>query len=89
VGWARAQGGSPERDIAALFAWEFRPDSPARKGLLDGYTESAELPPHFWERLDLYEILSALGTLPRAHDAGDTRLLRLSVERLSHLPGAP
>jgi aminoglycoside phosphotransferase (APT) family kinase protein len=88
VGWAHAQGGSPERDIAGLFAWDLRPESAAQKGLLDGYTESAELSPHFWERLDLYELFISLEALLTAHRTRDTRVLRLAVERLSRYPDA-
>lgn len=82
VGWARAQGGSPERDIAGLFAWDLT-QSAAQKGLLDGYTESAELPPHFWERLDLYEAFRSLEALLVAHRRHDRRLQRLAAERLA------
>lgn len=84
VGWTNARGGSPERDVAGLFAWDLRPQSAAQKGLLDGYTESAELPPHFWERLDLYEVFVSLKALLVAHRTGDMRVVRLATQRLSH-----
>ena len=88
VGWARAQGGSPEHDIARLFVWDLSPESAAQKGLLDGYTESAELPPHFWERFDLYGILSSIEALLVADRTGDSHLFRLAAERLSIHPDA-
>ena len=83
VGWALSQGGSPEQDIAGLFAWDFHPQSAARKGVLDGYTESAALPPHFWQRLELYEVFVSLHALLTAHRKRDTRLQRLAAERVS------
>jgi len=89
VGWTRAQGGTPELDIAKLFAWDFRQASSAQKGLLDGYTESAELSPHFWERLGLYEAFVSLEVLLVAHRIDDSRLLRQAAEQVGRHLGAP
>lgn len=89
VGWARAQGGSPELDMAKLFAWDFRQASAAQKGLLDGYTESAELPPRFWERLALYEAFVSLEALLVAHRTHNSHLLRQAAEQVGRYLDAP
>jgi aminoglycoside phosphotransferase (APT) family kinase protein len=89
VGWTRAQGGSPELDIAKLFAWDFRQASSAQKGLLDGYTESAELPPHLWERLGLYEAFVSLEALLVSHRTHNTRLLQQAAEQIHRYLEAP
>ena len=45
-----AKGGSPELDMCHLFAWKRASSPPFQKGFLDGYAESGEIGPHFWDR---------------------------------------
>lgn len=65
-GFAHAQGGSPEQDIATLFVHDLAGDSPAQKEFLDGYAEYGELTASFWDRLALYRAFISLRGLARA-----------------------
>ncbi len=62
----RAQGGSPEQDMSALFLWSFAAVPAFQKGFLDGYAESGRLDANFWERLHLYQALTCLESLAAA-----------------------
>jgi aminoglycoside phosphotransferase (APT) family kinase protein len=68
--FAYARGGSPELDIAKLFAQSSEGSPAFEKGFLDGYVESGELVAQFWERLRLYQALVCLEQVALAPEKG-------------------
>jgi aminoglycoside phosphotransferase (APT) family kinase protein len=86
---SRAQGGSPELDVAGLFACDFQAVPAAQKGFLDGYTDSGELSPRFWDRLGLYQAFVSLRTLLVAHRKGDPGLMWQATEQIQHYLDSP
>ena len=65
LGFAYAQGGSPEQDMSKLFVHSLHNSPTLQKGFLDGYTESGELGATFWERMELYKLFSCLQAICR------------------------
>lgn len=77
---AQATGSSPEHDMSRLFNLHFQAAPSLQKGFLDGYTESAEIKAHFWERIKVYRLLSYLEQTARlcAQDAAQPRHAQLT-----------
>ncbi|MFZ5918476.1 MAG: phosphotransferase family protein [Chloroflexota bacterium] len=67
----RAQGWSPEWDMAGLAVYVLDDRPAMAKGFFDGYTDAAALPDHFWQRMSLYRLLVSLWGLVEAHRRGD------------------
>lgn len=82
LGFARAQGWSPEWDMARLLD-EASDDYPALvKGFLDGYADTAGLPANLWVRLRVYRAVAGVAALVRAYRAGDESSVKVRQARL-------
>lgn len=76
LGFDRAQGGSPEFDMAGLFNWPMAEAPSFQKSFLDGYAESGELPVHFWERLALYQAVFCLNKIQPLCQQADPNVIQ-------------
>ncbi|MBN1933744.1 MAG: aminoglycoside phosphotransferase family protein [Anaerolineae bacterium] len=81
----QATGSCPEHDISPLFNQSFEGKPSFQKGFLDGYTESAEMKAHFWERIKVYRLLAYLEQAARlcAQETSQQERARL-VQTLLH-----
>jgi aminoglycoside phosphotransferase (APT) family kinase protein len=92
VDLARARAAAPELDIGMLFACDFYRAPEIQKGFLDGYAETGDLGPAFWERLALYQAFSSLEELLLAQGRGQierARTLRSRLDRFVEDGAAP
>jgi aminoglycoside phosphotransferase (APT) family kinase protein len=81
--FAHAQGGSPEQDMATLFARDLADKDAAQKEFLDGYVESGELTASFWDRLALYQAFTGLRCLARTGQKCTPEKQRLYVNSIA------
>ena len=80
--FARAQGWSPEWDMARLLSGVFDDYPGLVKGFFDGYADTAGLPENLWERLEVYQPVMNLGEVVNAHQRGDDSSLERYRARL-------
>lgn len=81
-GFTQAQGWSPEWDVARLLH-ETSADYPGLiKGFLDGYADTASLPPDLWQRLPVYRVVVGAVLVSQAHRAGEQASLEVHRARL-------
>jgi aminoglycoside phosphotransferase (APT) family kinase protein len=73
LGFECAIGGSPELEMAPLFAWTLEGRPSFEKEFLDGYVELGEIGPRFWDRLELHQALVCLERLVALPDDGGRR----------------
>jgi aminoglycoside phosphotransferase (APT) family kinase protein len=75
-GFARAQGWSPEWDMARLVG-ETVEDTPSLvKGFFDGYADTAGLSENLWQRLRVYRSAMHVGDVVEAYHAADASQLK-------------
>ena len=80
--FARAQGWSPEWDMARLVGGIFDDYPSLVKGFFDGYADTTGLAENLWERLAVYRPVTNLGEVVNAHYRGDDSSLEKYRARL-------